>query len=202
DESWTNINAMDDVCLALLQTSDKLTVAAMRGNAGAGGCFLALAADFVWAREGVVLNPHYRNMGNLYGSEYWTYLLPRRVGPETARTIMSSRLPLLAGRAVEAGLIDACFGRDLPGFEREVAVRADVLARAADYPDRLADKRNRRAADEAIKPLAAYRDHELEQMRRNFFGFDPSFHVARYHFVHKSAQSWTPRHLALHRELG
>jgi putative two-component system hydrogenase maturation factor HypX/HoxX len=202
DESWANINAMDDVCLALLHTGDKLTVAAMRGNAGAGGCFLALAADFVWAREGVVLNPHYRNMGNLYGSEYWTYLLPRRVGAEAAQSIMSDRLPLLAGRAVEAGLIDACFGRDLHGFEREVAARADALARAADYPARLADKQRRRAADEAIKPLAAYRDEELEQMRRNFFGFDPSYHVARYHFVNKSAQSWTPRHLALHRELG
>ena len=103
---------------------------------------------------------------------------------------------------MEAGLIDACFGRDLHGFEREVAARADALARAADYPARLADKQRRRAADEAIKPLAAYRDEELEQMRRNFFGFDPSYHVARYHFVNKSAQSWTPRHLALHRELG
>ena len=50
----------------------------MQGNAGAGGVFLALAADQVWARHGVVLNPHYKNMGNLYGSEYWTYLLPRR----------------------------------------------------------------------------------------------------------------------------
>ena len=202
DESWANINAMDDVCLALLQAGDKLTVAAMRGNAGAGGCFLALAADFVWARAGVVLNPHYRNMGNLYGSEYWSYLLPRRVGAEAAQAIMRNRLPLLAGRAVEAGLIDACFGRDLPGFEREVAARADALARAADYPARLADKQHRRAADEAIKPLAACRTEELEQMRRNFFGFDPSYHVARYHFVNKSAQSWTPRHLALHRELG
>ncbi|PKO79646.1 MAG: hydrogenase maturation protein [Betaproteobacteria bacterium HGW-Betaproteobacteria-13] len=202
DESWTNINAMDDVCLALLQTSDKLTVAAMRGNAGAGGCFLALAADFVWAREGVVLNPHYRNMGNLYGSEYWTYLLPRRVGPETARSIMSNRLPLLAGRAVDARLIDACFGRDLPSFQHEVAARAGALADAADYPARLADKCSRRAADEGAKPLAAYRDEELEQMRRNFFGFDPSYHVARYHFVSKSAHSWTPRHLALHRDLG
>ena len=39
-------------------------------------------------------------------------------------------------------------------------------------------------------------------MRRNFYGFDPSYHVARYHFVLKSPQSWTPRHLARHRELG
>ena len=41
----------------------------------------ALAADRVYARDDVVLNPYYRHMGGLYGSEYWTYLLPRRVGP-------------------------------------------------------------------------------------------------------------------------
>ena len=38
-------------------------------------------------------------------------------------------------------------------------------------------------------------------MRRNFYGFDPSYHVARFHFVLKSPQSWTPRHLAKHRDL-
>ena len=52
---------------------------AMRGNAGAGGVFMALAADKVFARHHVVLNPHYKSMGNLYGSEYWTYLLPKRL---------------------------------------------------------------------------------------------------------------------------
>ena len=54
-------------------------IAGLRGNAGAGGAMLALAADHVYARSGVVLNPHYRSMGDLYGSEYWTYTLPRRV---------------------------------------------------------------------------------------------------------------------------
>jgi putative two-component system hydrogenase maturation factor HypX/HoxX len=39
-------------------------------------------------------------------------------------------------------------------------------------------------------------------MRRNFYGFDPSYHVARHHFVRKSLASWTPRHLARHRDLG
>jgi putative two-component system hydrogenase maturation factor HypX/HoxX len=60
----------------------------------------------------------------------------------------------------------------------------------------------RRAADEAAKPLAAYRAEELKQMQRNFYGFDPSYHVARHHFVRKTPHSWTPRHLARHRELG
>ena len=80
DESWANINAIDDLAEAVLCCKTQLTVAAMGGNAGAGGCFLARAADFVWARDGVMLNPHYKNMGNLFGSELWTYLLPPRVG--------------------------------------------------------------------------------------------------------------------------
>jgi putative two-component system hydrogenase maturation factor HypX/HoxX len=200
DESWTNINAMDDVCLAILQLTDRLTVAAMRGNAGAGGCFLALAADHVWAREGVILNPHYKNMGNLYGSEYWTYLLPRRVGDAAVRAIMAERLPLGAPRAAQTGLIDAAFGADRPAFEAEVLARAQVLAAAPDYAEHLAAKQARRAFDEAAKPLSAYRDEELARMRRNFYGFDPSYHGARYHFVMKSPQSWTPRHLARHRD--
>ncbi|HRP98466.1 MAG TPA: enoyl-CoA hydratase-related protein [Rhodocyclaceae bacterium] len=201
DESWANINAMNDVCLALLTLTDRITVAALRGNAGAGGCFLALAADHVWVREGVILNPHYKNMGNLYGSEYWTYLLPRRVGEAAARRIMQARLPLLARHAAAAGLIDAVFGEDVDAFARESEARAAALAAAPELDARIAAKGARRAADEAVRPLAAWRAGELAQMRRNFYGFDPSYHVARYHFVMKSAHSWTPRHLACHREL-
>ena len=86
DESWRNINAIDDLAHDIITTTDRLVVSPrLRGNAGAGGVFLALAADEVWAYEGVVLNPHYKDMGNLYGSEYWTYLLPRRVGKPRMR---------------------------------------------------------------------------------------------------------------------
>ncbi|MDP2136025.1 MAG: hydrogenase maturation protein, partial [Sulfuritalea sp.] len=100
DESWNNINAMNDCALELIANDSQITVAALRGSAGAGGCFLARAADLVWVRDGVMQNPHYKNMGNLYGSEYWTYLLPRRVGEDGARDIMRNRQPLTAQRAV------------------------------------------------------------------------------------------------------
>ncbi|AUL98903.1 hydrogenase maturation protein [Rhodocyclaceae bacterium] len=201
DESWRNIQAMDDLCLALLEATDRLTVAALQGNAGAGGCFLALACDEVWARDGVVLNPHYKNMGNLFGSEYWTYLLPRRVGEEAAVRIMRERLPLTAAQAAARGLIDRVFGDTVKDFADELAVRAAELA-DDDIDRRIADKAARRAADEAAKPLATYRAEELQQMWRNFYGFDPSYHVARYHFVMKTPHAWTPRHLARHREPG
>ena len=202
DESWNNINAMNDLALEVINSGRQITIAALAGNAGAGGCFLARAADLVWMRDGVMLNPHYKNMGNLYGSEYWTYLLPRRVGDEGARAIMRNRQPLTAQAAVEIGFSDACLAGDGNAFRVDVTRRAMEMASAPDLAERLVAKRERRAADEAEKPLAAYREEELAQMRRNFYGFDPSYHVARHHFVRKSLASWTPRHLARHRDLG
>ena len=200
DESWGNINAIDDLAEAIITTDSHLTVAALRGSAGAGGAFLARAADRVWARDGVLLNPHYRNMGNLYGSEYWTYLLPPRVGTEGAGAMLRNRLPLTAKAALAAGFIDACLAGNPQAFRVDVMRRATELAQSADFAAQLAAKRARRASDEATKPLARYRDEELAMMRRNFYGFDPSYHVARYHFVRKSPPSWTPRHLARHRD--
>lgn len=199
DESWANINAIDDLAEAILRCETQITVAALAGNAGAGGCFLARAADFVWVRDGVMLNPHYRNMGNLFGSEFWTYLLPARVGAAGAKDIMHRRLPMTAAEAVALRFYDACLPG--PGFAVDVARRAAELAAAGDVEQQLAAKRQRRAADEAAKPLADWRAGELAEMRRNFYGFDPSYHVARYHFVTRTPHSWTPRHLARHRDL-
>ncbi len=45
-----------------MTTTSQLTVAALAGNAAAGGLMLALAADEVWCRAGAVLNPHYQLM--------------------------------------------------------------------------------------------------------------------------------------------
>jgi putative two-component system hydrogenase maturation factor HypX/HoxX len=48
EESLAAIEAIDDVCQALLETTGSWTMAAMAGNAGAGGVFMALAADRSW----------------------------------------------------------------------------------------------------------------------------------------------------------
>ncbi|WP_286237649.1 hydrogenase maturation protein [Neptuniibacter halophilus] len=199
--SWENINAMNDLCLELLDTPDQFTLVAMRGNAGAGGVFLALAADRILARRNVVLNPHYRSMGNLYGSEYWTYLLPARVGEARAERLMQSRLPVSASRAKEIGLLDQCLDLSPEGYLLAVQQQAEELAESIELSEMLAQKQRRRQADEIYKPLARYREEELEQMKLNFFGFDPSYHVARYHFVEKLAKARTPAYLAHHRKL-
>jgi putative two-component system protein, hydrogenase maturation factor HypX/HoxX len=202
DESWKNINAMDDLAEAIVRTEGQLTIAALGANAGAGGVFLALAADRVIAREGVVLNPHYKNMGNLFGSELWTYLLPRRVGREGVAAVMAHRLPMAAREALAMGVIDELGPGDPAAFRRAVASMAAQLAARWDFDALLARKRHGRAEDEAVKPLARYREEELERMKLNFYGFDPSYHVARYRFVHRTPHAWTPLYLAAHRRLG
>jgi len=200
DESWANINALDDLAEAIVRTQSHLTVAALGGNAGAGGVFLARAADLVWLREGVVLNPHYKDMGNLFGSELWTYLLPGRAGAAAAQEVTEARLPTGGAEAVVLGLADDCIAVTRPAFTGAVMSRAEALAAEPDWSLRIAAKARLRAADEARKPLAAYRDEELEHMRRNFYGFDPSYHVARSNFVRKVAKSRTPITIARHRD--
>ena len=202
DESWRNINAIDELTRTLIEATDHIVIAAMQGNAGAGGAFMALAADQVWARRCVVLNPHYKNMGNLYGSEYWTYLLPRRLQTLSPGDVMGHRLPLSAAQAAQMGLVDAVFGDSPDDFVSLARSRAAALAASADPPVLMQAKMQQRQSDEAHKPLANYRDEELGRMRRNFYGFDPSYHIARSNFVHRVAPSWTPRHLAIHRRAG
>jgi putative two-component system protein, hydrogenase maturation factor HypX/HoxX len=200
EESWRNINAIDDLARDILTTTDRLVICALRGSAGAGGVFLALAADEVWAAPSVVLNPHYKDMGNLYGSEYWTYTLPHRVGLEDASRILKRRLPMGAAEALRIGLLDRILPADLGGRPDAIVSIANALAAEATLEARIAEKRRRREADERVKPLEEYRTAELARMHRNFFGFDPSYHVARYNFIHKVAKSRTPLHLAPHRQ--
>ena len=134
-------------------------ISALGGDAAAGGVLLALAADYVVGREDIVLNPYYQHMGGLYGSEYWTYLLPRRIGVEmTARLIGPPFIPIGAHQAVGIGLLDAVFGATLNGFHNQTRGLAERLAADPSMASRLAEKRRRRARDENIKPLQAYRE--------------------------------------------
>ena len=185
-ESWSNLRAIDDLVREIIETDSHLVLSALAGDAAAGGVPFALAADRVVAREDVVLNPYYRHMGGLYGSEYWTYLLPRRVGAElTARLTGPPFTSLGTREAVEIGLLDAAFGATLDSFRSQVRGMAERLARTPDLGQRLEDERRRRARDEEIKPLNAYRKEELARSYRCFFGEDRSYHQARHRFVYK-----------------
>src|SRR5580704_1084330 len=198
-ESWTNINAMDYLDYEILTTEAHLVISALKGNAGAGGVMLAIAADEVVARKSVILNPHYKGLGNLYGSEYWTYSLPRRVGTAKALEFTNSCLPLGTKKALEAGLIDHTFGDSLEEFCDLLQSFAERTAQSPNADRRLVEKKKRRARENLIKTLDQYRAEELQRMWTNFYGLDPGYHFARSCFVHKLSPLETRPHLAKHR---
>ena len=185
-ESWRNLHAINDLVREIVQTNSHYVISALAGDAAAGGVPFALAADRVVAREDVVLNPYYRHMGGLYGSEYWTYLLPRRVGREMAARLTGPPFtPVGTRRAVELGLLDAAFGSTAASFRARTHSLAQALARDPDLGRRLDEKSRRRARDEQVKPLQAYRAEEMIRAHHCFFGPERSYHEARRRFTHK-----------------
>jgi putative two-component system protein, hydrogenase maturation factor HypX/HoxX len=194
-ESWRNINAIDDLVEAILTTTGQLTVAALAGNAAAGGLMLALATDQVWCRAGAVLNPHYQLMG-LHGSEYWTYTLPRRVGVEQAARLTGECLPVSPASALRYGLVDQVIDGGAAAYRAQVASLAERLARSPGYPGRIAAKARELAAAEDRQPLAAYRAAELAIMSRNFRGAGEPYPHLRRAFVYKHKPTRAPAHLA------
>ncbi|WP_371583990.1 hydrogenase maturation protein [Streptomyces sp. NBC_01314] len=193
-ESWANIDAIDDLVEAVLTTTDRLVVAAIAGNAAAGGVMLALAADEVWCRSGAVLNPHYRLMG-LYGSEYWTHTLPRRVGPATAERLMREALPVSSASALRLGLADRVLDCGPDAFAREVGGLAARLAALPATASRITVKKTELDRLESATPLAGFRAQELARMRRTFDDPDAPYHALRRSFVHKERPTCTPPHL-------
>ncbi|MGW2616064.1 enoyl-CoA hydratase-related protein [Streptomyces sp. NPDC001500] len=193
-ESWANINAIDDLVEAVLTTTDRLVVSAVAGNAAAGGVMLALAADEVWCRSGAVLNPHYRLMG-LYGSEYWTHTLPRRVGPETAERLLRDALPVSSAGALRLGLVDRVVDCGPGEFAREARGLAVRLAALPATASRIAAKKTALDRLQSATPLAGFRERELTRMRRTFDDPDAPYHALRRSFVHKERPSCTPPHL-------
>ncbi|MFJ5533817.1 enoyl-CoA hydratase-related protein [Streptomyces sp. NPDC093261] len=193
-ESWANINAIDDLVEAVLTTTDRLVVSALGGNAAAGGVMLAFAADEVWCRSGCVLNPHYRLMG-LYGSEYWTYTLPRRVGATVADRLLREALPMSAARARSLGLVDRVVECGPQDFAAEAGRLAARLAALPGTRSRIAAKKAELELQQSKEPLAAFRERELARMHRTFYDPGAPYHALRRAFVRKETPSCTPPHL-------
>ena len=185
-ESWRNLVAIDDLVRDILLTDSHVVISALGGDAAAGGVPLALAADCVVGRDDIVLNPYYQHMGGLYGSEYWTYLLPRRIGATMTTRLTQAPFNAIGTRqAVKIGLLDAAFGADLNEFRAKTQRLAEQAANDGLHQARLAHKQRVRRSDERVKPLSAYRSEELARCRECFFGPDRSYHDARHEFVYK-----------------
>ncbi len=73
-------------------------------------------------------------------------------------------------------------------FENQIRLIAEKFAEREKSAGLTQLKAAIRHADEQRKPLAQYRHEELEQMKRNFWGADRSYHLAREAFVRKEAR--------------
>ena len=179
EESWNNINAINDVVQCIF-TSKKITLSALRGNAGAGGVMMALASDFAYAREGCVLNPHYKKM-KLYGSEYHTHFLPMRVGHEKASELLNNTKPIMSCEGADIGLLDGCVGDSTEQFENWVNHHTSFLANSP-LQKHFVREKNRKASKEMMEKIETCRTNELTMMAKNFE--DPEYHQARKNFVY------------------
>ncbi len=183
EDGWANINAMNDLIRSILFADEIVTVASLARNAGAGGVFLALACDFVVAREGVVLNPHYKTLG-LTGSEYHTYTLPKRVGEEKAHELLEACLPISAIEAQKIGMVDAVFS-DEDYYEK---LHAFVLEKYDD--DFIWEKQE--FLEENAEKIEVLKEEEIRIMHPQFWEPDSLFHRLRKEFVYKTCLGSTP----------
>ncbi len=193
EDGWSNINAMNDMVRALLLSDEFLTVAAIRGGAGAGGLFFGLACDYVLVREGVVLNPHYKTLG-LSGSEFHTYTLPKRIGREQAEKILDEALPLVTKEAVAIGMIDKVLPEYSEHFEKELHHFCHALCEDEDsWYEQLDAKRDRLEEDATL--IEQLHQQELNRMHPEFWDSQSSFHQLRHDFVYKQCPTQTPQRL-------
>jgi CheY-like chemotaxis protein len=119
-----------------------------------------------------MLNPHYKNMGNLYGSEFWTYLLPPRVGDEGAKAIMRHRLPMTAPEGGQARLLRCLPAR--PRLCRRCRAAGGRAGGGAGHsPSGLAAKQAKRQADEAAKPLSCLSRRRIDRNAPQFLRLRP-----------------------------
>lgn len=134
----------------------------------------------------------------LYGSEYWTYTLPRRVGSTLAEKLTSECLPILASQAYKINFSDELFDEDLQLFHQQLESFCDKLANRSAFKNYILTKKVERQVNETIKPLAVYREQELHEMSSCFFDRNSRYHIERKRFVYKLEPSFTPRNIAIH----
>jgi putative two-component system protein, hydrogenase maturation factor HypX/HoxX len=170
EESWSNINAIDDLVEAILVQTRHLVIAAIGGNAAAGGLMMALAADEGLGPGGRRAQPSLQADGPSWQRVLDLYApWPCRRGgrPAADRELpaghrqdsMSARTRrrgagVLNGRVPEPGR------RPRRGTGPGRCLRRGKAGSPAGAPDQ----------DENRKPLSVYREAELRIMRKNFAG--------------------------------
>jgi putative two-component system hydrogenase maturation factor HypX/HoxX len=186
EDGWSNINAMNDLIKSILEADEVVTIASLARNAGAGGVFMAIACDYVVAKENVILNPHYKTLG-LSGSEYHTYTLPKRVGNITAKKLLDDALPISVEYAKSIGMIDKVI--EQKNYYEEL----HNFALSTYNEDYIWNKQDN--IDESKELMEQCKRNELQKMYPQFWQEDSSFHTLRYEFVYKICPLETPKRL-------
>ena len=186
EDGWSNINAMNDLIYSILEADEVITVASLARNAGAGGVFIALACDYVIAKEGIVLNPHYKTLG-LSGSEYHTYTLPKRVGSRFARELTKNALPISVEYAKKINMIDGVFQSE--GYYEQLHTFTSKLSDEEFIWEKQEILEKERAVMQQCKK------EELERMYPEFYDEKSDFHKLRHEFVYKTCIQKAPQRL-------
>ena len=147
---------------------------------------MGLACDFVVARDGVVLNPHYKTLG-LTGSEYHTYSLPKRVGEVEAQKLLDDSLPISVEYAKTINMVDEVISDDSYGEELH------RFAKSKFSDDFIWDKQD--YIEENYQRIEALKEAEIEIIYPEFWDRDSSFHRLREEFVWKVCPRETPKRL-------
>ena len=189
EDGWANINAINDLIKSIIFADEIVTIASFGRNGGAGGVFLGLACDFIVAREGVVLNPHYKTLG-LSGSEYHTYSLPKRVGKKMAQKLLDECLPISVEYAKKIGMVDMVFEYDnylnqLKEYAKNI-FDDDLIWDKQDYLEENRDF------------IESFKEREIEIMYSEFWDEDSPFHKLRREFVYKICPIKTPTRLKVY----
>lgn len=186
EDGWSNINAMNDLIRSILEADEVVTIASLARNAGAGGVFMALACDYVVAKQDTVLNPHYKTIG-LSGSEYHTYTLAKRLGEELSNKLLSDALPISVEYAKKIGMIDKVIQKS-NYYEELHSFSSSVYDE-----DFIWDKQDRIEEDKEL--MDQCKRKELEKMYPEFWEKGSKFHSLRQEFVYKVCPKETPKRL-------
>ena len=138
---------------------------------------LSLASDLVWCDSKAVLHPYYQHMG-LFGSEYWTYSLPRHVGDMVAKQLTMECKPISAQHAKRIGMVDQLVEYATPNGTRDIQQMVSVLLFNFNWETFIKNKGAKFDSCEAERCRAL----ELEQMYHSFRS--KQFEEARASFVH------------------
>ena len=191
EDGWSNINAMNEAVKAVLLCDEIITVASFNKNSGAGGVFLGLACDYAISSENTIFNPHYKTLG-LSGSEYHTFILPKRVGQTKSKELLENCLPINAKNAKKINMIDEVY--PFEDYQEKLEIFCENLLKNEDTFEEFID-RKKDFLEQELPLMEECKEKELQIMYDEFWQKSSSFHTLRYDFVHKIKPKNTPKRL-------